>query len=459
MSGTGASIGYSQKGGFEAGIDILGANAFNWNETAGLTANTNWAVDYKRAQKREEIEEKKQKKALELAEGKDKFVKDWKEKHPGNDNLSDDDVFAAYQKEKKEKGEEKKGSREGILDHVAGFFTDNFTNYGGSDGQGWVDEKGEFHANTCFVAGTKIHTQIGLKNIEDVQIGDVVLSWNEVTGKREYKRVTELFVHEVELLFQVHIQRPHDLSLESLVDVTILETTWNHPFWVIEKKAWVETKDLEEGDRVLLSNGKEVAINRIEPYHVDATKVYNFEVEDNHTYFVGEDGVLVHNYAETPWDAFSMAMGFVALDEAYKERDGFGVVLAGTAIVVDGAAFLLPVVPGGAGFLVKAGRTGKGLINNAEEVGKFTKSNLKLGQQMHAAYKADLHNPAKGLYKEYNGIKGIRPDFVDFNTKTIYELKPNNPRQINEGTKQLEMYKEKFKQKYGGEWNTVLDKY
>ncbi|MCZ8239524.1 MAG: polymorphic toxin-type HINT domain-containing protein [Leptospiraceae bacterium] len=71
---------------------------------------------------------------------------------------------------------------------------------------------------------------------------------------------------------------------------------WNHPFWVIEKKAWVETKDLEEGDRVLLSNGKEVAITRIEPYPVDATKVYNFEVEDNHTYFVGEDGVLVHNY-------------------------------------------------------------------------------------------------------------------------------------------------------------------
>ncbi len=90
---------------------------------------------------------------------------------------------------------------------------------------------------------------------------------------------------------------------------------------------------------------------------------------DNHTYFVGEDGVLVHNYAETPWDAFSMAMGFVALDEAYKERDGFGVILAGTAIVADGAAFLLPV-PGGAGFLVKAGRTGKEIIKNADEAAK-----------------------------------------------------------------------------------------
>jgi hypothetical protein len=27
------------------------------------------------------------------------------------------------------------------------------------------------------------------------------------------------------------------------------------------------------------------------------TEVYNFEVEDNHNYYVGEDGVLVHNGA------------------------------------------------------------------------------------------------------------------------------------------------------------------
>ncbi|MCZ8238882.1 MAG: polymorphic toxin-type HINT domain-containing protein [Leptospiraceae bacterium] len=71
---------------------------------------------------------------------------------------------------------------------------------------------------------------------------------------------------------------------------------WNHPFWVEGKRAWVEARDLKSGDRVLLSNGKEVAISGIRSYNVEATKVYNFEVADNHTYFVGEDGVLVHNY-------------------------------------------------------------------------------------------------------------------------------------------------------------------
>lgn len=324
MSGTGAKIGYTQNGGFEAGIDVLGANAFNWSETNGLTANTNWAVDYKRAKEREEIEEKKQKKALELAEGKDKFVKDWKEKHPGDAKLSDQEIFDKYSAEKKANGDKKDGSRETIGDHVAGFFKDNFSNFGGSDSQGWVDDKGEFHANTCFVAGTKIHTQTGLKNIEDIQVGDVVLSWNEETGKKEYKTVTELFVHDVELLFEVRIQKALDESLASIVDETILETTWNHPFWVVEKKAWVQVKDLQMGGRVLLSNGKEVAISGIKKYNVEATKVYNIEVADNHTYFVGEDGVLVHNYEVKAGDTLSKIAKKhgLSLDELLKLNPG-----------------------------------------------------------------------------------------------------------------------------------------
>lgn len=90
---------------------------------------------------------------------------------------------------------------------------------------------------------------------------------------------------------------------------------------------------------------------------------------------------------------------------------------------------------------------------------QFTKSSLKIGQQVHKTYKAGLHNPAKGLFKEYSVIKGIRPDFVDRNRRIIYELKPNNPRQITAGLKQLEKYKGLFEQEFGGVWKTVLDKY
>ncbi len=90
---------------------------------------------------------------------------------------------------------------------------------------------------------------------------------------------------------------------------------------------------------------------------------------------------------------------------------------------------------------------------------KFTKSNMKLGQEMHKLYKVAEHAPELGRFKEYAKIKGIRPDFVDFNTKTIFELKPFNPRGIKSGNKQLEKYKSIFENTFGGEWNTVLEHY
>ena len=58
------------------------------------------------------------------------------------------------------------------------------------------------------------------------------------------------------------------------------------------------------------------------------------------------------------------------------------------------------------------------------------------------------------------GISGIRPDFVDFRTRTIYELKPNNPRQIKASEAQLAKFKAAFEAKYPGTtWQTILDKY
>ena len=111
---------------------------------------------------------------------------------------------------------------------------------------------------------------------------------------------------------------------------------------------------------------------------------------------------------------------------------------------------------------LSAGVTGlqMGLKTLAESpsVKPYTKSNLQLGQQMHRLYKLDEAKAGIGV-KEYNKIKGIRPDFVDFNTQTIYELKPNNPRAIKQGWKQLRLYQQEFQKRYPGDWKIVLDVY
>lgn len=91
---------------------------------------------------------------------------------------------------------------------------------------------------------------------------------------------------------------------------------------------------------------------------------------------------------------------------------------------------------------------------------KYTKSTMKMGREIHATYKVAEHAPELKKFKEFTGIKGIRPDFVDFNTNTIYELKPYNPRAMQAGEKQLEKYKAAFEEAYPGTiWNTVLDTY
>ncbi len=73
------------------------------------------------------------------------------------------------------------------------------------------------------------------------------------------------------------------------------DTLWatpNHPFWY--KDHYVEAKTLHTGDRLTALDGATEVIANI--FKKDTTlKVYNFTVEDNHNYYVGNSGLLVHN--------------------------------------------------------------------------------------------------------------------------------------------------------------------
>lgn len=61
------------------------------------------------------------------------------------------------------------------------------------------------------------------------------------------------------------------------------------------KPVWMAAKDLKPGDTVITVDGRTATVKAVEPAEGHHT-VYNFAVEDHHTYFVGEKhGVLVHN--------------------------------------------------------------------------------------------------------------------------------------------------------------------
>ena len=111
------------------------------------------------------------------------------------------------------------------------------------------------------------------------------MAWaeNPDTGERALKRVVQTFLNEKDEL--VHVQ---------VGDETITCTT-EHPFYVHDK-GWVAAIDLKPHDQLELRNGKASFVHSIRIEKLDQPiQVYNFEVEDFHTYFVGENCVLVHN--------------------------------------------------------------------------------------------------------------------------------------------------------------------
>ena len=59
--------------------------------------------------------------------------------------------------------------------------------------------------NQCFVEGTEVATDDGLKNIEDIEEGDVVWSCNPDTGETGLKSVKQVFVNETDELVHVTI--------------------------------------------------------------------------------------------------------------------------------------------------------------------------------------------------------------------------------------------------------------
>ena len=135
----------------------------------------------------------------------------------------------------------------------------------------------------CFVAGTLILTAEGLKRIEEIKTGDRVLSADTETMTSEYKTVLETFVRRTNEIIHIFIENEE------------ITTTVDHPFWV-NGKGFVLAMNLVIGSELINDKGDIVCVENIRrETNRDGVEVFNFKVEDFHTYYVGENGILVHN--------------------------------------------------------------------------------------------------------------------------------------------------------------------
>ena len=138
-------------------------------------------------------------------------------------------------------------------------------------------------ANVCFIAGTLIATADGQTPIEDISPGDLVWAWDEETGNTSLKPVVETYINETDELIHLTVNGEEIVS------------TPTHPFYS-PVKGWTAACRLRAGDILVLVNGDYVVLEKVQHELLESPiRVYNFQVTDYHTYFVGSISILVHN--------------------------------------------------------------------------------------------------------------------------------------------------------------------
>jgi hypothetical protein len=132
---------------------------------------------------------------------------------------------------------------------------------------------------SCFVAGTPVWTQAGLVPIEEIRVGDLVLSQDPHTGELNYRPVIDRTI------------RPPTDTVKLGVDQETIVATRGHRFWTADN-GWVMAKFLKAGQQLVSAQG----LLYLQVAQVgDAAEAHNLEVGEFHTYFVGKNRVLVHD--------------------------------------------------------------------------------------------------------------------------------------------------------------------
>ena len=134
----------------------------------------------------------------------------------------------------------------------------------------------------CFTGETLVHCESGLKRIDTIEVGERVWSFDEEQQCMALSQVTEAFEAQASQLIEVHAGN------------TIVFATLEHPFMCDGR--WQAAANISQNNSLQAKNGNiPVTLTRPVNELEGVIAVFNLEVEETHTYYVGIDGLLVHN--------------------------------------------------------------------------------------------------------------------------------------------------------------------
>lgn len=144
---------------------------------------------------------------------------------------------------------------------------------------------GDSSAVACFKKNTKVLTNKGYVNIQDIKVNDLVMSYNIESNNNEYSKVIKTFEHKD--------------TKDNLYKITsksiVIEATSKHPICIKNNELeYIEAEKLKTNDKLVDLNGNLHPIDKIE-FNEIVDNFYNLEVEKNHNYYVTENDILVHN--------------------------------------------------------------------------------------------------------------------------------------------------------------------
>jgi hypothetical protein len=140
-------------------------------------------------------------------------------------------------------------------------------------------ERSKQRYKDCFAKGTPVWTPLGLRPIETIRVGDTVLAQDVEKGELAFKVVLGTSIRAASPMISTRIG-----------DETIVSTR-GHRYWV-NGKGWRMAKNLKAGD---VLHGVEEPLEADEVLESRDEVAWNLIVDDFNSYFVGRQGVLVHD--------------------------------------------------------------------------------------------------------------------------------------------------------------------